>query len=264
MRELASKTAQYARREAAVRADGGPGNGPLDLPPIERISVADEIVQRIQQLLASSRIRAGEKLPAERVLADALGVSRTAVRDALKRLEAHGITEVRRGKGTYVRQTQCVALGNNVLGAGLPRRQLLLSLEARAAVDVPICGLAAERATRRDLRAIAEYLEQPEQQPSVIARRYSPDLGFEALIGAATHNPYLQRMQSYVHQTYAEVWRQIGFIPRPADERLADHRQILDALLRRDPRAARRAMTRHLDIYAMIDPQWKRPRSRNA
>jgi GntR family transcriptional repressor for pyruvate dehydrogenase complex len=258
-----SKPARSTTRGTSGPARGDAPSGDPGLRRIERISVADEVVQRIQQLLAGRKIKAGEKLPAERVMADTLGVSRTAVRDALKRLEAHGITVVRRGKGTFVRQTQCLALSDKVvLGPQLPRRQLALCLEARAAVDVPVCGLAAERATQRDLRAIAEYLERLEKQPADIARRYSPDLGFEALIGEAAHNPYLLRMQTYVHQAYAEVWSRIGFIPRSADERLADHRRILDALVRRDPGAARRAMNRHLDIYARIDPKWGRQPSR--
>lgn len=263
--ERVTKPARGATRRAPDPARSDLANGLPDLHRIQRISVADEVVQRIQQLLASRKIKAGEKLPAERVMADTLGVSRTAVRDALKRLEAHGITVVRRGKGTFVRQTQCLALSDKVvLGPQLPRRQLLLCLEARAAVDVPICGLAAERATQRDLRAMAEYLERPEELPAAIASRYSPDLGFEALIGEATHNPYLLRMQTYVHQGYAEVWSHIGFIPRSADERLADHYRILDALVRRDPVGARRAMTRHLDIYSRIDPKWGPRPSRKA
>lgn len=261
--ELMAKLNQGAARQAPGLARSDVANGHPDLPRIERTSVADEVVQRIQHLLATRKIKAGEKLPAERVMADALGVSRTAVRDALKRLEAYGITAVRRGKGTFVRQTQCLALCDKVvLGPQLPRRQLLLTLEARAAVDVPICELAAERATQRDLRAIAEYLGRAAQPQSGIAKRYAPDLGFEAVIGEATHNPYLIRMQTYAHQAYAEVWSHIGFIPRSADERLADHRRILDALVRRDPHAARRAMTEHLDIYARIDPKWGRQPSR--
>jgi DNA-binding FadR family transcriptional regulator len=189
-----TKSAQGATRQAPGHTHRNVANGHPDLRRIERISVADEVVQRIQQLLASRKIQAGEKLPAERMMAGTLGVSRTAARDALKRLEAHGITMVWRSKGTYVRQTQCLALGDKVvLGPQMPRPQLLMSLEAPAAVDVPICDLVAERATLRDLRAIAEYLERPEKQTADIARRYFPDLGFEALIREATHNPYLLR-----------------------------------------------------------------------
>jgi GntR family transcriptional repressor for pyruvate dehydrogenase complex len=257
-----SKAGQRTPRGASAVAPSDAASAYPNLSRIERTSVANEVVQRIQQLLATRKIKAGEKLLSERVMAGALGVSRTAVRDALKRLEAYGIIEVRRGKGTFVRQTQCLALCDKVvLGTRLPRRQLLQTLEARAAVDVPICGLAAARATRRDLRAIGEYLEQPEKRQPDVSKRYAPDLGFEALIGEAAHNPYLLRLQTYAHQAYAEVWSRIGFIPRSADERLADHRRILDALVRRDADAAQRAITEHLDIYAKIDPAWRRPPS---
>jgi GntR family transcriptional regulator, transcriptional repressor for pyruvate dehydrogenase complex len=226
---------------------------PLQFEPIARRSVAAEVVRLIQNHLAARRLRAGDKLPAERSLSELLGVSRTSVRDALKRLEALGIIEVRPGKGTFVQQTQYPALQDSVvLGPHVPRSELLRVLEARAAVDIAIVGLAATRASAKDLRAISNYLRGSAEGPNATRQRNAPDLGFETLIGRAAHNPYLLRMQEYVHTAYAKVWDRIGFIPRPADERLEQHRKILKALESRDPEAARRAMQEHLDIHHKI------------
>ena len=199
-------------RAGARRArDDGAGESGLALAPIARTSVSSEVARLIQDHLAARKLRAGDKLPAERNLSESLGVSRTSVRDALKRLEALGILEVRRGKGTFVRTTQYPALeGAVVLGPHVPRAELMRALEA--------------------------------------------------LIAKASGNPYLQRMQEYAHAAYAKVWDRVGYLPRPAEEREAQHRQILAALRARDPLRARRAMAAHLDIAQKIRP----PRGRRS
>jgi GntR family transcriptional repressor for pyruvate dehydrogenase complex len=231
-----------------------PGEPPA-FPRIERPSVAHEVARLIQAHLAARKLRAGDKLPAERALSELLGVSRTSVRDALKRLEALGIIEARRGKGTFVQLTQYPPLQGTIeLGPHVPRKDLQRVLEARVAVEVAIAGLAATRASARSLREIAEYVASVAKEPTAATRRFSPDLRFEALIGRAANNPYLLRMQEYAHTAYAKVWDRIGFIPRPAHERLEQHRAILAALERRDAEAARRAMAEHLDITDKIKP----------
>lgn len=243
-----------------ARIEGASEAG-LALAPIARISVSSEVARLIQDHLAARKLRAGDKLPAERALSQSLGVSRTSVRDALKRLEALGILEVRRGKGTFVRTTQYPALeGPVVLGPHVPRAELMRALEARTAVELAIVELAATRASEADLDAITAHLDKAAEEGEALRQRRSPDLRFEALIARAAANPYLQRMQEYAHAAYAKVWDRVGYLPRPAEERMAQHRQILAALRARDPLLARRAMTTHLDIVQKIRP----PRGRRS
>lgn len=238
------------RVKADVAREGG-----LALAPIARTSVSSEVARLIQDHLAARKLRAGDKLPAERNLSESLGVSRTSVRDALKRLEALGILEVRRGKGTFVRTTQYPALeGPVVLGPHVPRAELMRALEARVAVELAIVELAATRASEADIEAITAHLHKAAEEGEALRQRRSPDLRFEALIAKAAANPYLQRMQEYAHAAYAKVWDRVGYLPRPAEEREAQHRQILAALRARDPERARRAMAAHLDIAQKIRP----------
>lgn len=73
---------------------------------VSRGLLSDEVVKEVQRLLATQKLKPGDQLPAERELAEMLGVSRTVVRDAIQRLAGLGILEIQRGKGTFVRQAQ--------------------------------------------------------------------------------------------------------------------------------------------------------------
>lgn len=74
--------------------------------PIQRQLVPDSIARQVQQMIASRALKPGDKIATERELAAALGVSRTAVREAVKSMVAVGILEVRQGVGTFVATAQ--------------------------------------------------------------------------------------------------------------------------------------------------------------
>ena len=221
--------------------------------PVARGLLSDEVVKEIQRLLATQKLKPGDRLPAERELAATLGVSRTVIRDAVQRLTAIGILEIRRGTGTFVRDAQYLALpGSVVLGPHMSRDQVLLVLEARACLDIFLAGLAAERASPSDIRALGQHLRDADEGPRAAKTRYAPDLGFEALIGKAAGNPFLHQMQMQVHAAFAKVWDKIGYIPRSRDERQAQHKEVFAAIERRDRDGACKAMTAHLDIWEKL------------
>src|SRR5690625_2234370 len=80
------------------------------LTPIPKRRVPEEVARQIQHLIASQRLRTGDKLATERELAETLDVSRGAVREGIKLLAALDIVEVRQGSGTYVKKDQSLVL----------------------------------------------------------------------------------------------------------------------------------------------------------
>jgi GntR family transcriptional repressor for pyruvate dehydrogenase complex len=220
---------------------------------VSRGLLSDEVVKEVQRLLATQKLKPGDQLPAERDLAGMLGVSRTVVRDAVQRLAGVGILEIQRGKGTFVRQAQYLGLsGPVVLGPHISREQIELVLEARACLDVYLAGLAAERATKEDLRGLEQHLREVEHGAGAARTRFGPDLDFEALIGKAAGNPILHQLQLQAHAAFAKVWEKIGYIPRTSSERQSQHKHVVAAIKRRDAAAARRAMAAHLDIWDIL------------
>ena len=122
----------------------------MPLQPVTRRSVPDEVFDQVLAEVVDGEIEAGETLPSERRLAEVLGVSRPAVREALQRMAQTRLVEVRHGGATTVRDFRRAA-GLDLLPRLLVRRgELDLAvarsiLEARLAVGPGVAALAAER-----------------------------------------------------------------------------------------------------------------------
>lgn len=238
---------------STARSPDGPVPGHADFARVSRGLLSDEVVKEIQRLIAGQKLKPGDQLPAERELGEKLGVSRTVVRDAIQRLAGIGILEIKRGKGTFIRRAQYLALSRPVvLGPHISREQVRMVLEARACLDVFLAGVAAERASADSLRALERHLHSVEHGPGAAKKHYAPDLEFEALIGSAAGNPVLSQLQAQAHDAFAKVWERIGYIPRSPEERQAQHKKVVSAIKRHDSAAARAAMAAHLDIWEII------------
>jgi GntR family transcriptional repressor for pyruvate dehydrogenase complex len=234
-----------------VQSDAASGS--VGFVRVGRGLLSGEVVKEVQRLLATDKLKPGDQLPAERDLAEKLGVSRTVIRDAIQRLAGLGILEIRHGKGTFVRQAQLLGLtGSVALGPHPSRKQIEMALEARACLDVYLAGLAAERATKEALRDLDRHLREVEHGAGAARTRFGPDLEFEGLIGKAARNPILHQLQLQAHATFAKAWERIGYIPRTPSERQAHHKEVVAAIRRGDAEAARRAMTEHLDIWELL------------
>jgi GntR family transcriptional repressor for pyruvate dehydrogenase complex len=240
-------------KQLAPDSREGVGESGTGFARVSRGLLSDEVVKEVQRLLATQKLKPGDQLPAERELAEMLGVSRTVVRDAVQRLAGIGILEIQRGKGTFVRQAQYLGLsGSVVLGPHISREQVELVLEARACLDVFLAGLAAERATIAGLHELEQHLRDVEHGAGAAKTRFGPDLDFEALIGKAAGNSVLHQLQLQAHAAFAQVWEKIGYIPRTSIERQAQHKDVVAAIKRRDAAAARKAMAAHLDIWEIL------------
>ena len=182
--------AEQERRQPAPEAEpvgrmrrGGAMTGgllqPLDLSQREGTTIS--ISRQLLDYLLSGRVQPGDRLPPERKLAEALGVGRSVVREALKSLTLLGLLEVRLGDGTYVKRVDADILPESiewglVLGAG----HVPDLLEARRHLDVILAGLAAVRRDERDmadLRALHAAMKAAHRDPVGLRPRRAPSCG---------------------------------------------------------------------------------------
>ncbi|MGY0162910.1 Uxu operon transcriptional regulator [Edwardsiella tarda] len=205
----------------------------------------------IRHLIRETPYRPGTRLPAERELAERLSVTRTVVREALIMLEISGLVEVRRGAGIYV----CDAAPQDDLGKGLCNDAGPFELlQARQLLESNIAEFAALQATRDDILKMRRALQLEERELSQTAPG-GPECGdmqFHQAIAEATHNSMLVELfrQSWQWRENNPMWIQLH--RHLGDTRyrtawLADHRQILAALVKKDARAAKLAMWQHLE-----------------
>lgn len=220
--------------------------------PISRVQVSEAVARQIQQFISRNRLNAGDRLPTERDLAAQLGVGRGGVREGIKMLAGIGVLEVRQGSGIFVREARrLVLLDPSLVREGEGLNLLKKAIVTRRILDCAAAEIATLSATDAQLDEIRGYLEQADTEPFRSRLAESIDLTFEMMIGEATGNPYLAQVQAEAHRYFRMVWEHQGFLPRPAEERSAQHMSILEAMEARDPQAARTRMEEHFDLQAL-------------
>ncbi|MCA0044489.1 FadR/GntR family transcriptional regulator [Celeribacter litoreus] len=235
--------------------------------PFQKINsekISASVVRQIELLILRGILRAGERLPSERDLADRLGVSRPSIREAVSELSEKGLLESRAGAGIFVA---------DVLGSAFsPALVKLFASQEEAVFDYiafrrDMEGLAAERAAKlgsdTDLKVIDTIFHKmeaahPKRNPSEEARL---DAEFHLSIIEASHNVIMLHMMRSMFELLSEgvfYNRSVMFKQRTNRAQLLDqHRDINNALQARDPEAARAAVVRHLDYVeeALTDQQ---------
>ena len=221
--------------------------------------LASAVTRQIELLILRGILRPGERLPAERDLADRMGVSRPSLREAVAELQDKGLLTSRAGAGIFVADV----LGN----AFSPALIRLFSDHDEAVFDYigfrrDREGLAAERAARHasetdlkviqtifDKMAAAHLKTNPETEAQL-------DAEFHLSIIEASHNVVMLHMMRSMFQMLREgvfYNRQMMFRQRTTRDTLLDqHRAINDALQTRDGPAARAAVDDHLTYVQSV------------
>src|SRR5208282_2819431 len=134
----------------------------VKMEPIAQSSLVDRVVERLRHVIADGKLNAGDRLPSETDLAEQLQVSRSVLREAVSRLEAMGLLQVRRGRGMFVGDrgslSSCVNLVRSAMA--LAPRELMQFAELRAAVECESARRAAEVASPEDLAELQTLCEQ--------------------------------------------------------------------------------------------------------
>jgi GntR family transcriptional repressor for pyruvate dehydrogenase complex len=237
------------RRPAVIVAHGRGAAPPWRQAAARQPSAAEQVVERVRAWLERGELHPGDRLPAERELARATGVSRSSVRVGLRALSTMGIIQSRHGSGTYVADGPPALESEplQLLAAlhGFTRDEMF---EARRLLEVGVAGLSAERATGEQLAAIAEEVT------SMFASLDDPhdflvhDIRFHRAVATASGNPILGSLVEMLSKVFYERRRQTVTRARDLKESAEMHRRIYMAIRQRDGDAAREAMNRHLRL----------------
>ncbi|WP_016698441.1 FadR/GntR family transcriptional regulator [Actinoalloteichus spitiensis] len=211
------------------------------------LSRPDTLAIDIERLILTGSLRPGDRVPAERELAAALGVSRGSVREALRDLASRGLVARRPGSGTVVLDPTASRFGE-VLASGLDadRIELLQVMEVRACVEPPVAARAALRATPANVAQLAGLVDEMTRDPTP-AGFADLDRTFHRAIAQYTHNPLLVRLLDRVHEI-TEASRDESLVSAARRRSsIEEHREILRAIERHDPEGASAATAAHID-----------------
>ncbi|WP_202306076.1 transcriptional regulator ExuR [Dryocola clanedunensis] len=208
-----------------------------------------QLAAELKHRIESGVYHVGEKLPAERFIAEEKNVSRTVVREAIIMLEVEGYVEVRKGSGIHV-------ISSQAKHTHIPDERFEFAsfgpfelLQARQLIESNIAEFAATQVTKQDIVKLMEIQEMARKEMSF--RDSEWDLHFHTQVALATqnsalaaivekmwsqriHNPYWQKLHEHIDMRTVDNW-------------CDDHDNILKALIRKDPHGAKLAMWQHLE-----------------
>ena len=209
----------------------------------------EQIVQQIEASVLDGTLKPGDQLPAERELAQSLGVSRTAVREAVKALREKGLVEAYSGRGTFVTDGTSQAARQSfdlMIKIGQQEGSPHLA-ELRLILEPGIAALAAERIKEEDLVALREAVAVMDRSQKDPDAYIEADLDFHLALAEAVANPLILSLIDSIVGLLREQRIKIFNVEGGPQRGQVHHKRILDAMERRDPEMASSAMRAHLE-----------------
>jgi len=221
------------------------------IEPLEREQrLYERVVDKVLELISSGAWKTGYRLPPERELSEAFGVSRTVVREAVKALEARGVLESTTGSGVSVRRADV-----NMVSQSLQTYMRLANRddfeirlnEVRRVLEVEMVALAAARRTPEQLAKLHRICQQMRMHGNTDKQMAELDFGLHVTLAEATQNelfkvllaPLINQLRDHITLTWEDF-------PRPVEQVFDQHEAIVSAVDNEDADAARQAMIQHL------------------
>lgn len=219
------------------------------LRPVLRKTLADDVVTRLQSLIAERGFHVGDRLPAIATLAREFQVGAPTVREAMLRLEIGGVVSIKHGAGVFVAERAGGALVvKSPLVARVASKEVLLDLiEARIPIELRTAELAAQRATRAHLAALRRLLDSAKAHLEDDEVLNQTNMAFHRHVALASGNAVLAQLLDVLTGLHSAEQRAILNIQNSRVEDHAQHVGIYDALREHDVGMARRRMQAHLD-----------------
>jgi len=208
----------------------------------------EQIVQQIEQSIRKGVLKAGDQLPAERELAEQFGVSRTAVREAVKALHEKGLVEAYPGRGTFITSETSNSIRitlDRMIKTGQLEGTLQL-VEVREILEPEIAALAATRAneeTLKEMRQAVKVMDEAQEDPDAYIEA---DLDFHLALAEAAANPIILSLIDSIVAVLREQRMRIFKVDGGPTRGQYHHKKILEAVEHHDASAAREAMRAHL------------------
>jgi GntR family transcriptional regulator, transcriptional repressor for pyruvate dehydrogenase complex len=218
-----------------------------DFEVVRRNKVYEEVAKQIERLILK-KLKPGDKLPSERELVDALQVSRSSIRDAIRSLELMGLVEARQGAGTIVRESSAESLVSPFANALKRRRELVSELlDFRKMLEPPLAGRAAARASAEEISEMEEILQRQEERQGQGDAAIAEDAEFHYNVALASGNSVVLKVLDILMDLLRETRERSLQVEGRPQKSLAGHRRILAAIKRRDAEGAKAAMRRHIE-----------------
>lgn len=218
-----------------------------DLAPAPREETSLVVARNLLDFLMNSEFQRGDRLPSERVLAEAAGVSRPVIREALKALSFLGLLDVRPGDGTFLADTQSALLPNVIQWSMLLGEKSTHDvIQARTYVEVAVAQVASIQRTDEDLDALRKHLETMRASVDDKAAFRDADVAFHLALATASDNIVFADLLLSM-RALLDVWSTRTLeVSDDLEPYYHEHLAVFEAVEARDPDAAAVAMRSHM------------------
>lgn len=210
------------------------------------IKQVESVLKYIKEELYLGRLHPGERLPAERRLAEQLGVGRAHVRAAFQKLEFYGIVKTYPQSGTVVAQEKMQVLERMLTDALRIEQYDFASLVyVRELLEVEAVKLCARNRTQEDLAAIEAALEECEAK-FYTEERVSKDFAYHQALARGAHNPVIASLLLVITPDVLRYYQRYRVCSVPQEEVCFEHRELLRCVSEKDEKHAVEMLRRHL------------------
>jgi len=214
--------------------------------PLNKVSVVFLVVERIKEALINKELKPGDYLPSGAELSKNLGVGNSSIREAIKMLQALGVLEVIRGRGTIIRKHPREDIINPLIF------QLIMEeadtkdiLDFRIMFEPGSTIMAMRRATEKDIEKIKKTVENFETAIKNGTQKADDDIAFHSAILQGTYNPFVIKIGETILQLYkASISKSMKNIPEIA---LKDHKRIFKAFCEKDEKKLKDTVLKSFD-----------------
>jgi GntR family transcriptional regulator, transcriptional repressor for pyruvate dehydrogenase complex len=203
--------------------------------------LSEEVMVRLADLIRKGSLKPGDRLPAERGLAEQMKVSRATLREALRVMQLRGLVVSRQGAGNYIASGPA-----EDLALALDHLALQDIFELRLLIEPSVAALAAQRASTNDISNLEAILLKQEDQVAHNKSMADSDAAFHSTLAGSTHNRALVEIGATLMRVSAPSRNKYLQTSQRARSSINSHRAILEAVKARDGVRARNVMNEHI------------------
>jgi GntR family transcriptional repressor for pyruvate dehydrogenase complex len=211
--------------------------------------LSHKVEAQIREAIRQKIFVTGDKLPCEAELSQKFGVSRTAIREALRMLAGRGLVEIRKGSGVYVSEfdmSNVVDPFTMFLDMKCGDHALLHIVRVRLFMEPEIAKLAAIHRTKKDIEYLIEKTKEMDEHAQHPYDNVEPDIKFHRRIARATNNPLIPIIMDPIFQVLPKFISSTYKQSHAPDLAIKYHHQLVDSFQARDADGAYHAMRQHL------------------
>lgn len=214
--------------------------------PLNKGSVVVMVIERIKEALINKELKPGDYLPSGAELSKNLGVGNSSIREAIKMLQALGVVEVIRGRGTIIRKHPKEDIIDPLIFQLIMEKANIKDiLDFRVLFEPGSTVMAMRRATEKDIEKIKKTVDDFEIAIRKGTQKAEDDIAFHSAILQSTYNPFVMKIGETILQLYkASISKSMENIPEIA---LKDHKRILKTFCEKNEKNLRDAVIKSFD-----------------